>query len=210
LVCRKSFFCHTFYWLLIFSLFCPAIQRAGAKPVKGEDGKPVAFPNSSITILKDRDYLPALKDAIDKAKREITLSYFNFKTKGNTGNYPDIVLRSLIAAAKKGVRVTVLLEQSSDAGDSTSRENRRTMGRLRKMGVSVYLDSPETTTHTKMAVVDGRYTFIGSHNLTQSALKYNNEMSVMIESPQVASEALEYIKSLIPTHGNERLKKDEK
>ena len=92
----------------------------------------------------------------------------------------------------------VLLEQSRDPGDGTSRDNRETVGRLRKMGVTVYLDAPETTTHTKLAVIDGRYTFIGSHNLTQSALKYNNEISVEVESREVAAEALDYLKSLLP------------
>jgi len=50
--------------------------------------------------------------------------------------------------------------------------------------------------HTKLAVIDGRYTFIGSHNLTQSALKHNNELSVLVDSPAVAESTLNYIKGL--------------
>ena len=149
-------------------------------------------------MLENRAYYLALKEAIDRAKKEITLSYFRFNTKGRVASYPDIVMEGLISAAKRGVKVVVLLDQNKDINDITSKENLETMGRLNKTGVKVYLDSPETTTHTKMTVIDGRYTFIGSHNLTQSALKYNNEISLMIESTQVADEALSYIKSLLP------------
>lgn len=185
-------------WLLIFSLLTPSAYAISARVKKGESRKAIAFPNSSITVLVDRYYLPALKDAIDKAKKEITLSFFHFKTKGSKDSYPDVIMMSLITASKRGVKVLVLLEQGRDPAEGNTQENMQTMERLRKMGVIVYLDSPSTTTHTKMAVMDGKYTFIGSHNLTQSALKYNNEISVMIESPQVAAEALDYIESLIP------------
>jgi phosphatidylserine/phosphatidylglycerophosphate/cardiolipin synthase-like enzyme len=131
-------------------------------------------------------------------KKEITLSFFHFKTKGSKDSYPDVIMASLIAASQRGVKVLVLLEQGRDPEEGNTQENMQTMERLRKKGVLVYLDSPSTTTHTKMAVMDGKYTFIGSHNMTQSALKYNNEISVLIESPQVAAEALDYIESLIP------------
>jgi phosphatidylserine/phosphatidylglycerophosphate/cardiolipin synthase-like enzyme len=62
--------------------------------------------------------------------------------------------------------------------------------------VEVFFDSPKRTTHTKLAVIDGRYTFIGSHNMTQSALKHNNELSVLIDSQAVADKTLNYIKGL--------------
>jgi phosphatidylserine/phosphatidylglycerophosphate/cardiolipin synthase-like enzyme len=60
----------------------------------------------------------------------------------------------------------------------------------------VVFDSPGTTTHTKVAVIDGRYIFLGSHNLTNSALKYNHELSVFIDSPELAGKTLRYIDSL--------------
>ena len=60
------------------------------------------------------------------------------------------------------------------------------------------MDGPDRTTHAKMVIIDRRYLFIGSHNLTQSALKYNHEVSVRIDSPLLAEEALRYMKSLCP------------
>ena len=194
---RCSFYL-TVAWLLILSLLTPSASALSAGGKKDESGKNSIFSGSSVTILVDRDYLPALKDAIDKAKKEITLSFYHFKTMDSNNTYPDVILTSLARASERGVKVSVLLEQGRDPEEGNTRENKQTLERLRGSGVAVHLDSPSTTTHTKMAVVDGKYTFIGSHNLTQSALKYNNEISVMIESPQLAMEALDYIRSLVP------------
>ena len=196
---NKALFCIALGCFFIFSLFFPInFALSGRAGAAGKGKLPPFFQSCSLTILENRDYFPALKDAIDRAKKEITLSYYHFKTKGPPGNYPNVILTSLMDAAKRGVKVTILLEQSRDDTESTGKDNRATMGKLRKAGIRVYLDTPEKTTHTKMAVVDGKYTFIGSHNLTQSGLKYNNEISVLIDSPQAAAEASDYIKSLIP------------
>jgi phosphatidylserine/phosphatidylglycerophosphate/cardiolipin synthase-like enzyme len=92
--------------------------------------------------------------------------------------------------------VTVVLESDGNPASTVNRDNGETAERLKKAGMDVHWDSPKKTTHTKLAVIDGRYTFIGSHNLTQSALKYNNEMSVMIDSQAVAEKTLHYIQGL--------------
>jgi phosphatidylserine/phosphatidylglycerophosphate/cardiolipin synthase-like enzyme len=63
--------------------------------------------------------------------------------------------------------------------------------------VKVYFDSPEKTTHTKLIVIDQRLVLLGSHNLTQSALKYNNEISVLINRPELAREARTYMLTII-------------
>ena len=67
---------------------------------------------------------------------------------------------------------------------------------LTRGGVKVYFDSPSTVTHVKAVVIDGRYVYIGSHNLTQSALRHNNELSVLIDSPEMASEITSYMGKL--------------
>jgi phosphatidylserine/phosphatidylglycerophosphate/cardiolipin synthase-like enzyme len=46
-------------------------------------------------------------------------------------------------------------------------------------------------------VIDQRLIFLGSHNLTQSALKYNNEISVLLEGRDLALNARNYILGII-------------
>lgn len=80
----------------------------------------------------------------------------------------------------------LVLEQHKKPDSGVSRDNRNVSERLKKAGVQIHFDSPKRTTHAKLAVIDGRYMFIGSNNLTQSELKHNNELSVLIDSPAVA------------------------
>lgn len=149
----------------------------------------------AVRILKNRDYFPSLVQEIEKAKQEIIICAYLFRTSGYPGNYPEIVIEHLLQAAKRGVRVEVILERSKDPADSLNQDNEATGKRLEKGGVKATFDSPQRTTHAKLAVVDRRYTFVGSHNMTHSALKYNNEVSVLIDSPAVADEMLRYIRT---------------
>jgi phosphatidylserine/phosphatidylglycerophosphate/cardiolipin synthase-like enzyme len=67
---------------------------------------------------------------------------------------------------------------------------------MSEAGIKVRFDAPKTTTHVKALVIDGRYVYMGSHNLTQSALKYNNELSIMIDSAELAAEVTAYLNNL--------------
>jgi phosphatidylserine/phosphatidylglycerophosphate/cardiolipin synthase-like enzyme len=147
-------------------------------------------------LLADGEYFKVIKEALEGAQSEIVMSYFLFKTNGYKSSYPDMILNRLIAAAKRGVRVKIILERDANRSSMINRSNRETGERLRREGIEVLFDSPKTKTHTKVAVIDRRYVFLGSHNLTSSALKYNHELSFVIDSPQMARETLDYINGL--------------
>lgn len=165
----------------------PGIKAAVSAPPAGCD----------VRLLKDRDYLPALLEGIDQARREIALSVFFFKTNGFRDNQPDRVLSRLREAVRRGVKVDAVIEQGQK-GDNISGSNAETVKKLKAAGIAVCMDEQDRTTHAKMVIIDQRFLFIGSHNLTQSALKYNHEVSVRIDSPSLAGEALQYVKSLCP------------
>jgi phosphatidylserine/phosphatidylglycerophosphate/cardiolipin synthase-like enzyme len=160
------------------------------------DSNNIAVTDSQVTLLKDTSYFPVILDMIDNAQSEIVMSFFLFKTNGYRGSYPDIFLQQLIKAAKRGVMVTVILEREKGSRSTLNENNSATARRLQKGGIHVCFDSPFTTTHTKVIVIDRRYTCLGSHNLTNSALKYNHEISVLIDSPLMAEKTLHYINSL--------------
>jgi|PlaIllAssembly_1097288.scaffolds.fasta_scaffold12586_6 phosphatidylserine/phosphatidylglycerophosphate/cardiolipin synthase-like enzyme len=157
--------------------------------------------SSRATLLRNRDFAEAFMDGIRSANKSIQLSFFLFKATASRGNMPRQVAEELIRARQRGVDVTVLLErQSGDRRsgkqDSLNDDNRQTAALLSRGGVKVYFDSPGVTTHTKVAVIDGRYVYLGSHNLSQSALRHNNELSVLLDSPELAREVREYIEGL--------------
>jgi phosphatidylserine/phosphatidylglycerophosphate/cardiolipin synthase-like enzyme len=146
-------------------------------------------------LLKDQDYFTALLEEIDQARQEIALTVFFFKTNGFGDHRPDRILARLREAVRRGVRVDAVIERGKEK-ENVSEVNADTARKLRAAGIRVCMDAPERTMHTKMIVIDRRTLFIGSHNLTQSALKYNHEVSIRIESPPLAEEALRYMKSL--------------
>lgn len=167
--------------------------------VNAAETKATSFNNQSecsIVLLKNQDYFPTLIKAIDAAKSEIIMSFFLFKAGVHKNSYPDRVLAHLAKSAKKGLRVMIILENSGGRDRNLDAENRQTKQILEDQGIEVYFDSARKTTHTKLVVIDERFVFLGSHNLTQSALKYNNEISILIDRPELAKEARMYMLAL--------------
>ena len=177
-----------------------AAGNASQPVVKGNKAGPPPQTAAEAKLLLDRDYFTALMDGVDSARAEIFLSAYLFRTIEGARGYPEAVLKRLLAAVKRGVRVDVILERNKDA-DDLSRNNAETAERLKEAGVRVCMDAPDRVTHTKLVVIDRRYLLIGSHNLTQAALKFNHEASVWIDSVPLAEEALSYMKSLCPGEG---------
>lgn len=155
---------------------------------KGHKGK--------VAMLADQKYYDALISGIRKANKEITGCFFLFKASENRGNQPMAIVRELIAARKRGVSVSIELEQAASGMGTVYEQNRKAATMMADAGIKVRFDAPKKITHVKAMVIDGRYVYIGSHNLTQSALKYNNELSVMIDSPELAAEVTGYLENL--------------
>lgn len=151
---------------------------------------------AGTTLLRNQEYADALLKGIRGARRSIVFSFYLFKVTESRGNQPRIIAAELIKAAMRGVDVTVILEKGNDKNDQLNGENRDTAALLAKGRVKVFFDSPRVTSHMKTAVIDGRYVYIGSHNLTQSALQRNNELSVLIDSPEMAAEIKAYLDRL--------------
>lgn len=158
-------------------------------PCKTETGP------GDILMLADKDYFPALLDKIRGARASIDLAMFVFKTTKSVKNRPSQIIAALTSAAKWGVNVRVFLEKSSyDA--KLNQTNQLTAEQLRNNGIKVIFDSPAITTHAKLVVIDGRYSFIGSHNFTNAALKYNNEMSLLIDDRDLARNLTKYMEGI--------------
>jgi phosphatidylserine/phosphatidylglycerophosphate/cardiolipin synthase-like enzyme len=149
-----------------------------------------------VRLLKDSQFFHVLSDYIADADHEIIVSMFLFKAAPDSSNRANMILESLITAQKRGITVQVLLEKTDRKENFLDRENLATSRRLRRHGVKVVFDSPGTTTHTKVIVIDERFLFIGSHNLTHSALQHNHELSVLIDDTDLARETIRYLKRL--------------
>ena len=86
--------------------------------------------------------------------------------------------------------------ETGKKGEKLERKSDNAYELLRKNGVTVYYDSDNRVTHSKIVVVDGYITILGSTNWTYSALKKNHEASVLIKSHSVAEVFLERLKTI--------------
>lgn len=107
------------------------------------------------------------------------------------------MLLHLSQAVRRGVKVKVILENTGNRDQKLDEQNHRTKKNLEEKGVKVYLDSPRRTTHTKLIVIDQKTILLGSHNLTSAALKYNNEVSILLENHALAKSARDYMLTII-------------
>jgi phosphatidylserine/phosphatidylglycerophosphate/cardiolipin synthase-like enzyme len=145
-----------------------------------------------LVMLKDEAYGNVLMEHLRKARREIIVCSYIFRITDSPRNRPIGIARELIQARKRGVKVKVFLERNSD-DDRLNRENSRTAAMLSNNGIEVLFDSPDRVAHLKVVLIDGRYVFTGSHNLTQGALEHNREVSVLIDSPETAADLRKYV-----------------
>ncbi len=148
-----------------------------------------------IVTLPDDQYYHTLIDHIKKAEHSIYISMFLFKTTSSPKNKAALLVKELIKARKNRVKIQVILENSSYS-ESINEENRKVAAKLQKNKIKVIFDSPNTTTHTKIIVIDKRYSFVGSHNFSHSALSLNHEFSVLIDNKNIADELTSYMEAI--------------
>ncbi len=165
--------------LLLVTLLLPAAGQAG-----------------EATLLLDGALDPALAAAIDAAREEVVVGMFLFKADGPPSNRARAMVRRLGAAAARGVRVRVVLETATGRGRDVAVTNHNTAKRLRELGVTVLFDSPRRRSHGKFVVVDRHLCFVGSHNWTESALRYNHEVSVELDDRALGRELVAYAERL--------------
>jgi cardiolipin synthase len=120
----------------------------------------------------ERAYLDRIREA--RSRIVITNSYF----------LPGRLMRRALArAVMRGVRVQVLLPGESDV-PMVQHAMRRLYGNLMRRGVEIH-EFGHGILHSKVAVVDGTWCTVGTHNLDRRSWAYNLEVNVMVDDPEV-------------------------
>ena len=160
------------------------VAQGGAPLLAPEAPQPVAL-GSAVRVMENRRwagrgfirraYMEALAHAQERVW--ITNSYF----------LPDRrFLRALRRAAARGVDVRVILAGVSDV-PAIRHAAVHLYGRLLKAGVRVF-EWTESVLHAKTAVVDQRWSTIGTYNLDRRSLSANLEVNAMVLDAGLASE----------------------
>ncbi|RYZ95642.1 MAG: hypothetical protein EOP11_24645 [Proteobacteria bacterium] len=145
-----------------------------------------------LALVTEEDYFPVLENLLAQATREIIVMAFSFVVGDDKGllyfqSLPFKVMEKLKALKKEkgsSLRIRVFLEGARD----TAAKNRVTAAHLKKGGIEVTMGG----SHAKGFCVDGRYTLLGSTNLTGQSLAKNFETNLLIDDPRVAAEFSRY------------------
>lgn len=133
----------------------------------------------SRPALKDRRPHRALVPLIRQARREITVCMAYFIPLGR-------VLRELIKARRRGVRVRVIVPGESDV-KLVQWASQHFYAHLLKRGIRIY-ERRDRMVHSKAMVIDGQWSVIGSCNLDARSLRINLEFFAVIHSPALAAQ----------------------
>lgn len=113
---------------------------------------------------------------IKTAKQEIRLMGYSFTS-------PEVV-RSLIAAKRRGVDIRVVLDQKANTGKNNN-ASRAAMNLLVGVGIPVRTVSAWKILHDKVIVTDGRNTLVGSFNFSRAADRSNSENVLVVRDEPV-------------------------
>lgn len=150
-----------------------------------------------VRLLTDGEFQEELLKKIDSASAEIVLSTHLFAAVEGKDDRVARVVERLAAAVDRGLEVIVVLEIGKEVSHVTQ-ANRATARLLERRGIQVYADMSGTTVHSRLAVIDRRFLFVGSHDLSVQSLGRYRETTLFVDSPELASEALRFVESLDP------------
>ena len=96
----------------------------------------------------------------------------------------DKMIDTLAQAAKRGVRVTLLLPGAIDH-NLVRQASRSQLGRLLRSGVEIY-EYRAALLHAKTMVIDSRWVTVGSTNLDRRSFELNEELNLVVYDDAVA------------------------
>lgn len=158
------------------------LPRAGAVAgpllrVEGAfDVEPVFSPDTSYRLV----------DAIANATSSVDVAMLFAEPSFRTG--PNPFTEALLAAARRGATVRLLLDGEVDEG-----RNRVTADALNAIAAREGLplvarvDDAPRVLHAKMVLIDGRVVYVGSMNWGRASMMENREAGLLVDAPQVAA-----------------------
>ena len=179
--------------------------RRTSSEVVQPDGMPaatsvVAMPGAKAALvlrdnLRNRNSIEkSYLRAIGQAREDIVIANAYFLPGGK-------LRRALVAAARRGVRVTLLLQGKYEYF-MQYHAVRPVYTVLLAAGVEIH-EYEASFLHAKVAVVDGHWATVGSSNLDPLSLLLAREANVVVEDRALASQLREHLQTAITSQGRQ-------
>lgn len=136
---------------------------------------------SFTALMTGKEYLELLKELLQYAKNSIAVA-LQFLRYSELSNYPiNALVRELVLAHQRGVKVRVILDKDAEEGRLRSRLiNRSANEILEKAGVKTQFSSKPNRLHTKLLLIDSKHVVIGSHNWTACSMFRARDASIYV------------------------------
>lgn len=142
-------------------------------------------PQEKVKTLINSDYYSFLLNAIDKAKKSISVLMYDWRWYSDDPTCPaQQINQALVRAKKRGVSVRVVFGSCSSPDDVSS------------AGLPYSKYTGAGILHCKLFIVDDDLTLLGSHNLTNNALELNQEISCAVFDEGIATDVKKYFDNL--------------
>lgn len=174
----------------------PAPAQAAAAPASAPGAFDADFlAVDAIVPINDRNYAPAVLRLLLSARKSLRVCLYQARYYYDyPGSDSNQLVDALILARERGVRVEVIMDQSSFKRGHDE-ENMPTAERLARGGCLVYFDPPEVQSHQKILIADGAVTVVASANWSHYSMALNREASVMIWGADVAQAYTQYFEA---------------
>jgi phosphatidylserine/phosphatidylglycerophosphate/cardiolipin synthase-like enzyme len=136
-------------------------------------------------LIQDHQIVDAIIAACRNAKAEIVILQYHFRAAKRPRIQMAAVLRAILDAATRGVKVTIVLNKAH-----RPRRPGPDHGQIHRMlkhgNIRVCYSSSERILHTKAMLIDCRAVLMGSHNFSQVSFSTSQNLSVLIVDPSFA------------------------
>ena len=166
--------------------------------VVGKEKIELVWTGVSTPLVPTRRTEQVLLETIDAAERKLFLvSYVAYDV--------DSIVGALRKAVRRGVKVEILLESTSDYGGRISMDSIASFKREVPEAILYWWNESGASVHAKCVVSDGRVAFVTSANLTGAAMERNMELGVKIEGGDIPRRLHEHLDALVTVGAIERV-----
>lgn len=170
---------------------CGALQAAATAAERTrQQSIDLVWTGPASAVATSRLTWPVVTDLLSSARQEILL--VGYAVQESAG-----VTEGLVAAADRGVQVTLLLERHEDNPGFTQHGDPLAGVPARRLHWPASKRDAHASLHAKVLVVDRRAALVGSANLTGAALERNLECGLLLRGGPHPEQVCRHVESLL-------------
>ena len=138
-----------------------------------------------VRIVIGSDFPKVVIPLIKDAEKSIKIIVYDWRWyPQNPGASCQRFNQAILSAHKRNVKVEAITN------------TRKTVQRLKKIGVGAKILHSYKLVHIKLMIIDDEKIIVGSHNYSESAFEKNYELSVLLENPKNKGRFINFFNNL--------------